>query len=98
MKGILPLQCNNLLEEAFQHGHLHPAISQGQVNSHESCLSLLSISKGLQRGLQHDSLFCRVQEQLKNLLNKLNIDNEPSSCLLDVHTMLLLSECCYIQP
>lgn len=56
-KRILLLQYNNLLEKAFQHGHLHPAISQGQVKSHESRLSLLSISEGLQRGPERDSLF-----------------------------------------
>lgn len=54
----LKKESNYLLEEAFQLGHFHTAISERQVKSQESCLSLLLISKGLQRGLEHDSLFC----------------------------------------
>ena len=56
-KKMLLLQYNNLPEEAFQRGHLHPAISQGQVKSHESRLSLLSIAEGLRRSPERDSLF-----------------------------------------
>lgn len=41
---------NSWQEWAFQHEHLHPAISQGPVSSCVSCVNLFSILKGLKNG------------------------------------------------